>query len=398
MDGDKNERLQPRTAPSLEPRSSDSTIISQADALYEQAMFYYRRREWPKARELFGRVKTIQPDRRGIDALLDEIEIFVRLESLEPQRPKEAVSSEVRKETSAARSAPRRARWPVFLVVSLLLIVAAVTAGFVIMRWPQQNDAERLWILAQAYYNSGGYDKSTETLTKLLTLSPNPYDVEAKALLEMAKRLSDIKSRYQKAVALKAQEQWEEAAQELRAFNDLCQRPGNSIPDPELRRACQDAAGELPGIERKAQLASLYVEGKTLYDRQEWERAAEVFQKLQVTDPEYKKDEVTGYLYVTYLSHGERLIEVAGNAADQVELAIDLFQRASKIRPNDTRPSDDLNMAKAYLQALNAFHASNWTLVSAQAENIYRQLPNYAGGARCRAALHGLFAAGRRRL
>jgi tetratricopeptide (TPR) repeat protein len=266
------------------------------------------------------------------------------------------------------------------LVVGLLLVVAAVTAGFVIMRWPQQNDAERLWILAQAYYNSGGYDKSTETLTKLLTLNPNPYDVEAKALLEMAKRLGDIKRLYGNATVLKAQEQWAEAAQELRAFYDLCQRLGNSIPDPDLRRACQDAVGELPGIERKAQLASLYVEGKALYDRQEWARAAEAFQKLQATDPDYKRDEVNGYLYVTYLSHGERVIEVAGNAADQVELAISLFQHALQIRPNDPRPGDELNMARVYLQALNSFHASNWPLLRTQAENIYQKLPNYAGG------------------
>ena len=70
MDGDRNERPQSRTAPSSEPRPSDSTIISQADALYEQGMFYYRRREWQKARELFMRVKTVQPDRRGIERLV----------------------------------------------------------------------------------------------------------------------------------------------------------------------------------------------------------------------------------------------------------------------------------------------------------------------------------------
>src|SRR5574340_1256277 len=100
MDGEKNERLQPKTAPASESRFSDSSIIGQADALYEQGVFYYRRREWAKARELFSRVKTIQPDRRGIDALLGEIDIFVRLESLEPQRQKETATNELKRETS----------------------------------------------------------------------------------------------------------------------------------------------------------------------------------------------------------------------------------------------------------------------------------------------------------
>ena len=58
-------------------------------------MAYYRRRQWQQAREGFQQLKRIDPGRRGIDALLDELDIFIRLESLEPtELPQEQVTAE----------------------------------------------------------------------------------------------------------------------------------------------------------------------------------------------------------------------------------------------------------------------------------------------------------------
>ena len=215
----------------------------------------------------------------------------------------------------------------------------------------------------------------------------------------MAKRLGDIKRQYQKATALKSQEQWEEAARELKAFNDLCLRLSNSIPDPDLRRACQDAAGELPGIERKAQLTSLYMEGKTLYDKQEWARAAEAFQKLQATDSEYKKDEVTGYLYVTYLSdHGERVIEVAGNAADRLSLPLTF----SNVQPRLGRAILVRLMTsiwqRLFCRRSTLFTPPTGRWCARRQKASIRRVQKLCRRPRRRAALHGLPAAGGCRL
>ncbi|UCC77447.1 MAG: tetratricopeptide repeat protein, partial [Anaerolineales bacterium] len=84
--------LKSNSAESLETDRSLGTA-EDADALYAEGMAHYRRREWEDARRCFARLKSIAPGRRGVDALLNEVDIFIQLQDMQPER--EAVSFDV---------------------------------------------------------------------------------------------------------------------------------------------------------------------------------------------------------------------------------------------------------------------------------------------------------------
>lgn len=359
---------------------------SSADELYEQGMAHYRRREWQQARASFLRLRELDPGRRGIPALLDEVEMFIRLQSLEPERATPAepeldeppVSSAAREGVSAPASRKDAMKWP-WLLLAALVVVAALVAALTVPKMNQQNEASSLWNLARANFNVGNYEQAVETLERLVALGPTEYDVEANALLDRARELRDVKHHYDAAQQLKAEEQWADAVQELVAFDEICRRMVN-ISDPNLRQSCQEAKDEIPSLRVKAELATLYQEAKAAYTGQNWARAAELFQQLQGQDREYKRDEVRNYLFASYLNYGGSLVELAGNAVDQVELAIQLFDRAAGLRPDDQRPVQEVAAARAYLAALQAFHASEWTNVLSALEGLVAAQPAYAGG------------------
>ncbi|MBC7234519.1 MAG: tetratricopeptide repeat protein, partial [Chloroflexi bacterium] len=57
--------------------------ILNPDELYAQGMAHYRQRRWQEAKVCFEQVKVLQPNYRGIDVLLRELDIFLQLESVE---------------------------------------------------------------------------------------------------------------------------------------------------------------------------------------------------------------------------------------------------------------------------------------------------------------------------
>ena len=82
------------------------------EALYKEGMAYYRRRRWSEAKDCFERVRALQPNRRGIEALLRELEIFLQLESVEAdtveQRPARELPLEVALEPEKGREGSYR--------------------------------------------------------------------------------------------------------------------------------------------------------------------------------------------------------------------------------------------------------------------------------------------------
>lgn len=373
------------SAPPRDPEPNKDRIPeldATADDLYEQGMAYYRRREWGRAKETFLRVREIAPNRRGITELLDEIEIFIRLQSLEPAAGEETIiDADALQEGRAKPSRPApnygRPRWPWVLLALAFSAAAIAIAIFVLPQLSQGNEAQSLWNLANAYFNGGDYARAAETLESLLAISPTDYDIQAQALLERASKLRDIKVNYDKAVTAQNEERWEEAVEALQNFRDLCQNMAN-IADSTLRKACQEAPDQIPTLQARANVSQLFMEAKTAYTNQDWAAAAEAFQRLQGIDPTFQQEQVRSYLYASYMNYGNRLIETSSDKADQVALAIELFQRAASLLPDDPRPKQELRLATTYLAALQAFHNGDWQQVLTQVEPLIEEQTDYA--------------------
>jgi tetratricopeptide (TPR) repeat protein len=368
--------------------ASNANAPSKADELYERGMAHYRRREWPEAKEAFLKLQEIAPERRGIAELLDEIEIFIRLQTMEPNRSQ---AEREQTPTALAKSSQERARgrdqsedggrsrWLWIGLVLLVSFAAILAAAFLLPDITQSNEAESLWNLANAYFNVGNYEKATEVLEELLAMSPTNYDIQASALLERAKRLRDIKRHYDRALEAKAAGEWAKAAVALQAFRENCGSL-STFADSSLRRACQEAPEEIPTLEQRAQLGDLFSEAKEAYANQAWGVAAERFQRLQALDPGYKQEQVRNYLFASYRNHAEELLQVSGNKIDQVELAISLLTRAATLRPDDEQVAEELRLAAIYLGGLEAFNNSEWEAVLNELDPLLTEYPDYAGG------------------
>jgi tetratricopeptide (TPR) repeat protein len=115
--------------------SAEQKDEQEADALYARGMAHYRRREWNEAKACFERLKAIAPERRVVDALLNEVEMFIQLPAMRPEQPKtqlaDAAGPVGRAEVGAPREAIERPtshrRWlgpAIAIGMSLLMIVA----------------------------------------------------------------------------------------------------------------------------------------------------------------------------------------------------------------------------------------------------------------------------------
>jgi hypothetical protein len=104
-------------------------LPTDADALYRQGMAHYRAREWLQARECFRRLRSLAPERRGIDSLINELEHFIRLEEVRPAvaRPSSTV---IPPDAPSALPAARRA-WALVVpgLLAVLLVAVAALAG-----------------------------------------------------------------------------------------------------------------------------------------------------------------------------------------------------------------------------------------------------------------------------
>jgi len=99
-----------------------------ADALYAQGMTHYRRREWEEAKDYFARLRLVAPDRRGVDALLNEVDIFIQLQAMESTQlgmegetleppDEQAPAPPVLEKPVAGRVKGRRVPWLAVIVV-----------------------------------------------------------------------------------------------------------------------------------------------------------------------------------------------------------------------------------------------------------------------------------------
>ncbi|MGQ9517782.1 MAG: tetratricopeptide repeat protein, partial [Anaerolineae bacterium] len=241
--------------------------------LYERGMTHYRRREWVEARAYFRRLKEIEPTRKGIDDLLEDLNLFIQLQSVRAPEGSEAGFTELLAEaTSQAMGMkegegeeelrspvpvpaesfagrPATAGRTVGIIIAAVIVVAAaliaVFAGNHPLFGKRASEAEAiaLYNRGQARLAVADYDEAISIFQQLLEMEPD--NREAQAALERAKKLKTLNQLYQDTQALLKEEKWDEAAEKLRAILEL---------EPNYK----DAYALLSDVERKRRLIALF--------------------------------------------------------------------------------------------------------------------------------------------
>ena len=361
------------------------------EALYNQGMAYYRRRQWQKARESFQRLKRLEPGRRGIDALLDELDIFIRLESLEPAPvPREPVEPEPQvvlapvapeplDEYPDDELAPRtRPGW--LLPILLLALVAFAVAGYLVygrfLRAPIDR-AEYLRNLGQAYRTARNWPKAIEAYDELLRLVPN--DLEGKnglwiSYYEYGDQLSG------EAQVLEGNHEYQKAADKWRA--GLQQFMNAQSTDPHHR---QDPRGTLAQriatAEKHMGWAELFAQAEQARKDRRWPDAIRTLETLREQAPDYRSAEVRTYLSDCCLEAGEEAIAMA-RTVGEVQEGIKLLERAFAEQPSNSRAQPALQRARSYVQAITGIQDRQWDKAIELLQAVLKEESGYRSQAR----------------
>ena len=355
-----------------------------ADALYKQGLAYYRQRQWQQARESFQSLKALDPGRRGIDALLDELEIFIRLESFVPTDSRHnapssaqaglgrAVTAQGFPAESVAPAERPRSSWSGLALIGVIVLVSlayGVANPHVGRRIAELREAGQDHAAAQEW------SEAINAYEELLLLSHG--DAEVREYLWVAyyerghersvgaQRLEDL-GLYQES-----SQQWEKALADFRAAQQV--HPAHS-PDPRGDPALRIAVAD----ERKHCTAHL-VRARRLRDERRWTEAIQVLLLLQSEMPDYRRREVLAYLGEACLEGGLAAVASADTTAG-IHEGVKLIERASQIQPSRAMIQTALRRAQGYHRAVLSYESQQWNVAITALEGLLMEVPNYAAG------------------
>ena len=244
------------------PRSFSAPPPDPAEALYYEGMAAYQHRNWEQALERFSRLKELQPNRPGLEALLDEVRWFRQLQAAAPAAPVGAASRREPAEEPRPRGELAR-RWRNWALVGLAVVgIVALTLIALGGRWPwaaaSGREAQELYNRGQARLAVGDYEGAQAAFKKLLELTPN--DPEAVQGLSRAERQQTLAQDYAAAEAAIAVDDWDTAGVELASTLASSTR---AIATPRRRPISWRSAAGWPRSMPTAAGSMTWIAGKT---------------------------------------------------------------------------------------------------------------------------------------
>jgi tetratricopeptide (TPR) repeat protein len=258
---------------------------------------------------------------------------------------------------------------------AILIAVVGLTAIiiFALQQWiipqlrlqRQEAQISQLRERAQAALSSGDYDQAVMAYTDLLELAPN--DSEAIIGLEQAGQLRATVSLYSEAIAEMEAYHWENALSLLQQIQ---------AEQPNYR----DVPQRIAFIENQQTLANRFDQAERAFERGSYQLAIREYEALQSIDYDFEREIVQDHLFLSYLQQG--LVEQtdAGNDPIGLQAALEYFEKALTLQPDDTRAKGESQLLRSYLDGLDAFNAENWSQAISELTPVYEARPDFADG------------------
>ncbi len=374
-----NSRIDSNSASEL-VQAQDNSNVDSADALYAQGMAHYRRREWPEARECFARLKAIAPGRRGVDALLNEVDIFIQLQEMQPEGGEKSAVAQTAQQTLPAHTAVARAgkkavpkRRPLgpilLLVLAALMVVMAVLYATgtldTIIGNQRQARVRSLVNQGRAALNVGDCNRATTAFGEALALAPT--NEEIKTWYAKAQRCQQLTALYEQAETAIAAAQWETALEKLEEIMQL---------DPTYK----DASDKIDQVKGQQLLDVRLSEARAYLEQDDWNAAIQTLEELKEQAPSFRSEDVDRTLFLAYFRKGISLLAAAGDSPDDLMQAIQNFDLALALYPDDATAQEERSLADLYRQARLAFNQQNWPQAVVVLSQIYESRPDYMDG------------------
>ena len=367
----------PSPAATLEQGMTDGD----ADSLYAQGMAHYRRREWQEAKDCFLRLKSVAPDRRGVDALLNEVDLFLQLAAMEPElQPEEEASEEEMGSEELPPPAPaitvrrRRFPWAALLVILAVLMIALATllaTGMLDQLLGNQRQA-RVQVLVnqgRAALNVGDYERAVQNFGEALALAPTNEEVQT--WYAKAQRYQQLTSWYGQAEEDIAAQRWDDALEKLERIMAI---------EPTYR----DTSSRIDFVKSQQTLDARFAEAKRYLEQGEWDEVIQILEPLREQAASFNPDEVQQTLFYAYFRQGvEWLADAGASPETSLELlgqAIQSFDRALALFPTDKTALEERQLADLYRQGYLFVNQKNWPQAVLVLQQIHSARPDYMGG------------------
>lgn len=357
------DKPQQPTDPTGAPRPAAIGDAPRAEALYEQGMAYYQRREWRQALDNFRQLKAIEPSWPGLDPLIDEASWLLQLEEVDDRAGQTLADedAERRRRPSAAL------RWLLpLLAIGGLAIALAWWQGW-IPGMGNRLEYESLYNRGQASLAVGDYQGAKEAFASLARIAPERYVSMAQEGLERAARLEQVALAYEEASDAIQAEDWDTAEARLRTVMAV---------DPVYA----DAAQRLEFVQHQREVSALFRAGVAAYDDGNFSEAIGQLERLSELDASYQRDAVRELLFVLYLRDGRALLAEPNASADAIRQAIARFGKALALRPRNVEAADERQLASRFLDVRQAVDREQYAQAEQGLAELLAQRLDYADG------------------
>jgi len=370
------------------------------EALYAQGMAHYRQRQWREARQCFERLHELEPNRRGIDALIRELDIFLQLETVSGEQAQEqdardegeiSASSDGLGDSTSRRSS----LWWVGLLVVLAVVVGGGLYLYSSGRLPflVQDQGERnLRNLGEAYMVAQQYSKAVEVYAKLATVVPD--DPEAVNGLDKSKRRL-----YGEAIEYEKANDLPKALEDLKRIYQF---------DPGY----EDVRVRIDRLEQRMEMDKILQEAQGYLEKRSYADAIKLLLKLRATDAEYGPGTISDALYTAYMGQANQLLDlvateiqpaespkpsepayaVSQETLSKLRQAIRALEKALAERSGSAEAKVAKSLADELNGGLDRYISLAWPEAIASLHKIYEQDPFYIKGKAlellCDATLH----------
>jgi tetratricopeptide (TPR) repeat protein len=345
----------------IRPVAGDDAL--RADALYEQGMAYYQRREWRQALDNFRRLKAIEPNWQGLDPLIDEASWLLQLEQVDA-RSGQALEDEA---TERKRRPVAVLRWLAPLILAGLALAALAWWQGWLPNVSDRLEYEALYNRGQASLAVGDYQGAQQAFGTLAQVAPDRFMALAQEGLERAGRLEQVALAYEEASDAILAEDWDTAEARLRSILAV---------DPVYA----DASERLEFVLRQRSTSTLFRAGVAAYDDADFSLAIEYLERLSEMDAGYQRDAVRELLFVLYLRDGRALLATPDASADAIRQALARFGKALALRPRNVEAATERELASRFLGARQALDRSDTDQAETALAELLAEQPDFADG------------------
>ncbi len=333
-----------------------------AHPLYQDVEFLINQGNWHAAQAPIAELLALYPD----DPYLQELATAIRTRS--------ALLGSLPEAIPAPAHAPLVTRGlkliiPGVVLLTLLCVAAGIFLAMSWWIWPQataQRQEARISQLqqeAQVALSSGDYDRAVLAYNELLELMPS--DRQALEGLKQANQLRAIISLYSEAIAEMEAYHWENALALLQQIE--AEQPGY-----------RDVTQRISFIQQQQDLSNRFSEAEATFNQGNYELAIENYEALQSTDYGFQSETVQNRLFLSYLQLGLAEEEAAGDNPQRLQTALDKFEKALALRPEDSQAKGESKLLSSYLAGLAELKAKNWSEAISYLTPVYEARPDFA--------------------